>query len=180
MSTITLAVMLINTTGAVFWIQALFFAKSELNLNSVEVSYLVAASGIGGLIGSFSADKVRRNIGLGPLLILSIALEAVGFLIPLITPSVVTLTIAFCWISAIGLYSSICIWSYRQEAFEEQHLGRVAGITGSLFKLFMPFGLAGSGYLVTHIGLTNLFVLCFCLQLTTAFALWCSRVRHIR
>ncbi|WP_366348075.1 MFS transporter [Vibrio vulnificus] len=180
MSTITLAVMLINTTGAVFWIQALFFAKSELNLNSVEVSYLVAASGIGGLIGSFSADKVRRNIGLGPLLILSIALEAVGFLIPLITPSVVTLTIAFCWISAIGLYSSICIWSYRQEAFEEQHLGRVAGITGSLFKLLMPFGLAGSGYLVNHIGLANLFVLCFYLQLTTAFALWCSRVRHIR
>ncbi|OJI41194.1 Major Facilitator Superfamily protein [Vibrio vulnificus] len=180
MSTITLAVMLINTTGAVFWIQALFFAKSELNLNSVEVSYLVAASGIGGLIGSFSADKVRRNIGLGPLLILSIALEAVGFLIPLITPSVVTLTIAFCWISTIGLYSSICIWSYRQEAFEEQHLGRVAGITGSLFKLLMPFGLAGSGYLVNHIGLANLFVLCFCLQLITAFVLWRSRVRHIR
>ncbi|MEF1173879.1 MFS transporter, partial [Vibrio sinaloensis] len=129
MWTITLAVMVINTTGAVFWIQAIYYAKAELALNAVEVSYLIAASGIGGLVGSFSADKVRQRLGLGWLLIASIALEAIGFVIPLFLPNVVSLAISFFWISAIGLYSSICIWSYRQEAFDEQYLGRVTGLT---------------------------------------------------
>ncbi|MBH9741751.1 MFS transporter [Vibrio navarrensis] len=176
---ITLAVMVINTTGSVFWIQALYFAKAQLALNSVEVSYLIAASGLGGLLGSFSADKVRRRIGLGKLLLLSICLESFGFLIPLIAPGVVSLAIAFAWVSAIGLYSSICIWSYRQEAFAEAHLGRVAGITGSLFKLLMPIGLAASGYLVASVGMNALFIACCCVQLLTALILGLSRVRSL-
>lgn len=198
---ITLAVMVINTTGAVFWIQAIYFAKAELALNHMEVGYLIAASGIGGLLGSFTADKVRQRIGLGVLLMVSIALEAVGFIIPvlfidgdqasgLLMSSFVgdglfsldgkwVLMGAFMWVSAIGVYSSICIWSYRQEAFDERHLGRVAGITGSLFKLLMPFGLAASGYLVTVFDVPNIFVLCFIIQLFTALALLMTKVRHI-
>ncbi|GMQ49077.1 MFS transporter [Vibrio sp. 10N] len=176
---ITLAVMVINTTGAVFWIQAIYYAKAELELNSVEVSYLVAASGLGGLIGAFSADKVRKKIGLGWLLIASIALESLGFVIPMIAPNVWTLAAAFLWVSAVGLYSSICIWSYRQEAFCEQYLGRVAGITGSLFKLLMPFGLAASGYLVAAWGSQFVFLLCFALQIFASACLILSRVRHL-
>ena len=192
---ITLVVMVINTTGAIFWIQAIYFAKAELALSHIEVGYLIAASGIGGLLGSFTADKVRKRIGLGVLLILSIVLEAFGFLFPaLLSQSYLlqgmtsahmvviekgVLMISFLWVSAIGVYSSICIWSYRQEAFEEKHLGRVAGITGSLFKLLMPFGLAASGYLVTMFGLSVLFVSCFVAQVLAAFGLMVTKVRYI-
>lgn len=180
MVTITLAVMVINTTGAVFWIQAIYYAKAELNLNSVEVSYLIAASGLGGLIGAFSADKVRQKLGLGWLLVISIALESIGFIIPILTSNVWALAAAFLWVSAIGLYSSICIWSYRQEAFSEQYLGRVAGITGSLFKMLMPFGLAASGFAVALWGTQFVFILCFALQILTSAALMLSRVRQIQ
>ena len=176
---ITLAVMVINTTGAVFWIQAIFFAKSQLAFNSVEVSYMIAASGIGGLIGSFSADRVREKIGLGVLLIASIALEAVGFLVPLMIANVWGLIMSFLWISAVGLFSSICIWTYRQEAFEQQYLGRVAGITGSLFKLLMPVGLAASGYITVIFGVEVVFSACFGIQLLAAAALCMSQVRKI-
>jgi len=192
---ITLVVMVINTTGAIFWIQAIYFAKAELALSHIEVGYLIAASGVGGLLGSFTADKVRKRIGLGVLLILSIVLEAFGFLFPaLLSQSYLlqgmtsahmvviekgVLMISFLWVSAIGVYSSICIWSYRQEAFEEKHLGRVAGITGSLFKLLMPFGLAASGYLVTMFGLSVLFVSCFVAQVLAAFGLMVTKVRYI-
>lgn len=180
MWTITLAVMVINTTGAVFWIQAIYFAKAELNFSAVEVSYLIAASGIGGLLGSFSADKVRSKMGLGRLLIVAITLEALGFIVPVLIPGTLSLIFSFLWISAIGLYSSICIWSYRQEAFSEEHLGRVAGITGSLFKLLMPFGLVGSGYITSAFGVEPLFVLCFVFQLAAALWLAATNVRKIR
>ena len=192
---ITLVVMVINTTGAIFWIQAIYFAKAELALSHIEVGYLIAASGVGGLLGSFTADKVRKRIGLGVLLILSIVLEAFGFLFPaLLSQSYLlqgmtsahmvviekgVLMMSFLWVSAIGVYSSICIWSYRQEAFEEKHLGRVAGITGSLFKLLMPFGLAASGYFVTMFGLSVLFVSCFVAQVLAAFGLMMTKVRYI-
>ncbi|MDK9736421.1 MFS transporter [Vibrio sp. D404a] len=177
---ITLAVMVINTTGAVFWIQAIYYAKADLELNSVGVSYLIVASGVGGLIGAFSADKLRRKWGLGWLLIISIGLESLGFLIPLIAPHQVALIAGFFWVSAVGLYSSICIWSYRQETFDENVLGRVTGITGSLFKLLMPIGLAGSGYLTTLIGIKWVFIGCFVLQLLTAVWLMTTSVRTVR
>jgi MFS family permease len=176
---ITLAVMVINTTGAVFWIQAIYFAKAELALNSVEVSYLIAASGVGGLLGSFTADKVRNKMGLGRLLIVSILFESFGFVVPVLFPGLVALILSFLWVSAVGLYSSICIWSYRQEAFEEKYLGRVAGITGSLFKLLMPVGLAASGYITAAYGVELLFVACFIIQLFAAGALMLSKVRLI-
>ena len=177
---ITLAVMVINTTGAVFWIQAIYYAKADLGLNAVGVSYLIVASGLGGLIGAFSADKLRKKWGLGWLLIISIALESIGFVIPLVMENQTALIAGFFWISAVGLYSSICIWSYRQEAFDVSVLGRVNGITGSLFKLLMPFGLAGSGYLTSLIGIEWLFVGCFATQLLTAFWLMTTSVRSIR
>ncbi|WP_283131707.1 MFS transporter [Enterovibrio norvegicus] len=177
---ITLAVMIINTTGAVFWIQAIYYAKADLGLNAVGVSYLIVASGLGGLIGAFSADKLRKKWGLGWLLIISIALESFGFVIPLVMENQTTLIAAFFWVSAVGLYSSICIWSYRQEAFDVSVLGRVNGITGSLFKLLMPFGLASSGYLTSLIGIEWLFVGCFVIQLLIALWLMTTSVRSIR
>ncbi|MCG6506978.1 MFS transporter, partial [Vibrio parahaemolyticus] len=127
----------------------------------------------------FVADKVRRQIGLGKLLILSIALESVGFVLPVLSPTPMMLIVAFFWVSAVGLFSNICIWSYRQEAFSQQHLGRIAGLTGSLFKLLMPFGLAASGYLVTRYGSAELFSVCFAVQFVVAIFLLFSRVRAI-
>ena len=174
---ITLAVMVINTTGAIFWIQAIYFAKSELAFTHMEVGYLIAASGIGGLLGSFTADRIRQRMGLGTLLVFSIALESVGFILPVVFDGSWALILAFLWVSAIGLYSSICIWSYRQEAFDEQYLGRVTGITGSLFKLLMPFGLAASGYLVALVSIQNVFSGCFVIQLLTAMGLMMTKVR---
>ena len=179
MRLITFAVMVINTTGAVFWIQAIYFAKAELALDSLQVSYLVAASGIGGLLGAFSAEKVRAQIGLGRLLIGAIILESFGFLFPALSSNLIALAASLFWISSIGLYSNICIWSYRQEAFESQHIGKVAGITGSLFKLLMPFGLAASGYLVSGFGLTSVFIACYAIQLLTGVILCFTRVVRI-
>lgn len=176
---ITLAVMVINTTGAVFWIQAIYYGKAELALSAIEVSYLIAASGFGGLVGAFSADKVRAKMGLGKLLIVSLSLEAFGFVLPLMLPNVWGLIVAFLWVSAVGLYSSICIWTYRQEAFEAQFLGRVAGITGSLFKLLMPIGLAASGYMIVWFGVSTVFICCCAVQIATALVLWQTSVREI-
>ncbi|WP_120511198.1 MFS transporter [Photobacterium salinisoli] len=178
MCLITAAVVVINTTGAVFHVQAIYFAKATLMMTNLEVSYLIAASGIGGILGGLVADKIRKRLGLGVLLILSITFESVGFALPALLPSAPMLALSFFLISSIGLMSSICIWSYRQEAFSDKLIGRVAGITGSLFKLGMPFGLAASGYLMMILGTERLFLLCCIIQFATAILLGLTRVRH--
>ncbi|PTY38453.1 MFS transporter [Saccharospirillum sp. MSK14-1] len=177
---ITLAVMVINTTDSVFWIQAIFFAKDRLALSAIEVGYMVAASGVGGVIAAFIADKIRRRFGLGLLLIASIALSALCFAGPVLWPSAIGLMATFFLLSLVGLFSNICIWSYRQEAFSQQHLGRIAGITGSLFKLLMPIGLATSGYWVARYGIGPVFYGCLAVQLGVAVLLLMSRVRSIK
>lgn len=177
---ITLAVMIINTTGAVFSIQSIFYAKSILMLSSAEVGYIVASAGMGGLIGSLVADRLRHFIGLGKLLIGSLLLEGFGFIFIVFIPSSITLSMAFFWVSMIGVMSNICIWSYRQEAFNENIMGRVAGITGALFKLLMPIGLATSGYAVTVYGINKVFIACFTFQALTALALLFSQVKQLK
>jgi DHA3 family macrolide efflux protein-like MFS transporter len=177
---ITLAVMVINTTDSVFWIQAIFFAKDRLELSAIEVGYMVAASGAGGVIAAFIADKVRRRFGLGRVLVASIALSALCFAGPVLWPSAIGLMVSLFLLSLVGLFSNICIWSYRQESFSQQHLGRIAGITGSLFKLLMPIGLAASGYWVTHFGIGSVFYGCLLIQLGVALLLMGSRVWRIQ
>lgn len=176
---ITLSVMVVNTTDSMFWIQSIYFAKAKLSLSALEVSYMVAASGVGGVASAFVADKVRAKMGLGRLLITSYGLSCMGFALPVLFPSSLSLTMAFFWVSSIGLFSNICIWSYRQEAFSKEHLGRISGITGSLFKLLMPFGLAASGYWVASFGIGPVFYGCLVVQLGVTGLLLCSRVRRL-
>jgi hypothetical protein len=40
--------------------------------------------------------------------------------------------------SVIG---NVCVWGYRQESTDSQYIGRVPGLTGSIFKLLMPASL---------------------------------------
>ncbi|ARV71340.1 MFS transporter [Vibrio campbellii] len=177
---ITLAVMFINVTGAIFWIQSIYFGKSTLGFDALEVSYLFAGAGIGGIIGSFSAEIVRKRIGLGRLLIMSIFLESFGFILPVLYPSALSLALSFFWVSAVGLYSNICIWTYRQEKFEHDVIGKVSGITGSLFKLLMPIGLGLSGFFVADFGISTVFVSCFSVQVLVSILLVFSQVKHIK
>jgi len=39
---------------------------------------------------------------------------------------------------ALSLFFAIGVWSYRQESTAAVHMGRVAGITGAIFKIGMP------------------------------------------
>jgi hypothetical protein len=49
--------------------------------------------------------------------------------------------------SFVVVCGNVCVWSYRQESTPLALIGRVSGMTGSLFKLLMPLGLWLSGAL---------------------------------
>lgn len=54
---------------------------------------------------------------------------------------------------------SIGVWSFRQETTPPELMGRVTGLTGSIFKLGMPFAIFGSGLLTVLVGVRAIFLL---------------------
>ncbi|MFP4731380.1 MFS transporter [Pasteurella multocida] len=176
---ISLAIMFLNATGSVFTLQVIFFAKDTLTLSDAYVGYLFALSGLGGVIGSVLSDKLRLKIGLGRLFIYTIALEALGFIAVAIFPTTLSLALSLFWTSTIGIMTSICVWTYRQEAFEKNVMGKITGITGMISKLGMPVSLVLSGYIVNLTGTATIFLICALVQLGVTLVIWCSPVRQL-
>ncbi|MEM9787696.1 MAG: hypothetical protein AAF801_14425, partial [Pseudomonadota bacterium] len=78
--------------------------------------------------------------------------------------------VSFCE-GAVSIFYDIGIWSYRQESTEAAHMGRVAGITGAIFKLGMPPVIFLAGWLADADALTSVFVLATGLFITAALFL---------
>jgi hypothetical protein len=57
-----------------------------------------------------------------------------------------------------GLIQSVCIWTFRQESTPAHLIGRVSGITGSMFKLGMPFAIFGSGFVAESLSPSVVFL----------------------
>jgi sugar phosphate permease len=103
-------------------------------------------------------------VGLGKALALTVlALAPVYALIPL-NASVPVVALALFLFGFVTTVQNILIWSYRHETTPAPLIGRVSGITGSIFKLGMPFALFGSGYLTSLTGASTVFVTCAVVQ----------------
>lgn len=158
-------IMLLNTSGSMFEIQMLFSAIDLFGFKSHQIGLLSSLAGCGALVGSYFAPHLRSKIGLGKTLIITATFEGFMFLLPPIIQTDISLYISFFLSTLAGSITSICIWSYRSEIVDSQHLGRISGITGSIFKIGMPVGLAASGYLVSMIGALNFLLFCAIFQI---------------
>ncbi|KZE48361.1 hypothetical protein AV540_17330 [Brevibacillus parabrevis] len=52
----------------------------------------------------------------------------------------------------IATIENVCIWTIRQETTPAHLIGRISGITGSIFKLGIVFSIFGSGFMTVSIG----------------------------
>lgn len=161
---ITWMVVVVNTTSGIFDIQAIYAAKAVYRMNSAEVGIMASLAGLSALMGSIVAPYIRRSFGMGRTLLVSALLEGFCFLLPVALTTIWGLYLGLALAGFFGVIANICIWSYRQESTDTELIGRVAGITGSLFKLGLPFGLVASGYAVTWLGVMPVFLGCAVVQ----------------
>ena len=112
--------------------------KAQLAYNAFDIGIVLAAAGIGSVFASRFASRIRRAFGyraafFWPILGLGLLYLAVMVDMPFA---------ALCAVSfvegGLSLFFAIGIWSYRQETTDAQYIGRIAGLTGSIFKLGMP------------------------------------------
>ena len=177
---ISLAVIVVNTTSGIFDIQIIFAARDYLKLNPAQIGFLASCAGGFAFLGTWLTPYIRQQLGLGRTLIGALALEALAFVIPVWQGDYAGYMVALSLAGFFGVMANICIWSYRQESTPSQVFGRVAGITGSIFKLGLPFGLAMSGYIVNYAGIDKLFFFCAIIQWIVVVWLIFTVVRTLR
>ncbi|MDC9598810.1 MFS transporter [Xenorhabdus anantnagensis] len=175
-----LAIMVLNTCSMVFSLQAIYYAKTSLAMNAVNIGYMVSAGGIGAILGSLLAVRLRNRFGLGLVLIVTMTIQAVGYLLILFLHHSVMLIFAFFWANFFEIITALLVYTYRQESVKEENLGRVMGITGTIFKLGLPFGLSISGYVISRGGVDLLFIACAVIQISTGLACYLSPMVRVK
>lgn len=140
-------VVLINGSAGVAETLFLFRARDVLGLEPGALGMLYGIAGVGGILGGLLASRIRQRIGLGPLLCLSLAFEALAMLGLAYLPLGIGLVLALALKNFGTLLGNVCTWGLRQETTDATVIGRVSGLTGSIFKLAMPLSLVASGAL---------------------------------
>lgn len=154
---ITLVTMLFNTGIGFVYALLVYYCKEMYQYTDSEIGYIFSFIGIFTLLGSRFAKVARKKIGLGKMMCISVLSISVAYLMMGLFDSKLV------FIGGIGIASfftiifAIGVWSYRIESTPKEVIGKITGITGSLFKVGMPLSAIFSGVLVVEYSLSAMF-----------------------
>nr|WP_312114571.1 MFS transporter [Brevibacillus reuszeri] len=149
---ITLLVIFLNATSGMYDAMIIFFAKDHLKLENSELGLVLSVAGVGGLLGSSVVEKLRRRFPIGKIMGMTILLLGLSYLLMVFASSAWVLCLSLFLTGLISTIESICIWTFRQETTPAHMIGRISGITGSIFKLGIVFSIYGSGWMTVWLG----------------------------
>ena len=153
-------VVLTNGSAGVVDVLFLFRARDQLQLGPAEVGLLYGVAGIGGIAGGLLASRLRRRVGLGRLFAMGLIGEASCMLALGWGNAIPLLLLALGCNSFFTVLGNVCVWGFRQESTASQYIGRISGLTGSLFKLLMPMTLVLSGAIAAQLPLAWILSAC--------------------
>lgn len=155
---ITLLVIFLNSTSGMFDAMTVFFAKDQLHLESSQLGLVLSSAGIGGLIGSLIIGSCRRRFRTGQLLGASIFFLSIAYFLMFSANGILVMSLALFLEGGFGTILNVCIWTFRQESTPSHLIGRISGLTGSIFKLGMVFTIFGSGWIANWLGASSVFL----------------------
>lgn len=176
----TLIVIGTNSADGMFGITVLQKLQA-IGLSPVDIGLVFSAAGAAGMAGSLVTPKLRQVAGQGPLAAATLLAVALLFGATALTENPVALTAILCVEAFVSTIFVVQIWTLRQETTPVEVIGRVAGVTGSLFKLGMPFAIIGAGFITESSGTTAVFILCALLNLAMfGFLIGSATLRGLR
>ncbi|HDR7799697.1 TPA: MFS transporter [Bacillus tropicus] len=162
---ITLLVIFTNAAESMFSAMLVFYAKNTLHLTQIQVGIVLSCAGIGGLIGSYIIEYLSKKFTVGKILGVSILLVGIAYFIMFFATNIYVMGLSILLEAAFGTIYVVTIMTVRQETTESHLIGRITGITGSLFKLAMPIAIFSSGWISMYIGTSYVFCLSAFIQL---------------
>lgn len=156
----------------------------DLGLTPGILGFLIAAGGIGALVGALIASRIQKRFGLGRILVGALLINGVvGLLTPLAGGSILLASAMLAIAQIVGDGAMIVYWinalSLRQLIVPDHLLGRTNASFGFLAEGVAPIGALIAGVLATGIGARM--TLLIAVVGILGVALWVSRspVRHL-
>lgn len=162
---LTWFVVFFNSTTGMFEVMVIFFVKDELQWSTALVGAVLSLAGVGGLLGSMVVERLRNALGIGKTIALCVIAQAPTYALIVFFPNEYMVGTSLFLFGFFTTIQSVCIWSFRHETTPAPLIGRVSGITGSIFKLGMPLAIFGSGYITEFSGASTIFMICAIAQL---------------
>lgn len=149
---------LVNCSTAVIETSVVFLAKDHLHLSSSMIAGILSFSGIGGLLGSFCANHLRKRFGLGAVYGSAVLMSIIPFLILTFFQNIFTIALSQLIFGFSIALDSIMAYSLRLEQTPTHLMGRITGITGTIFRTGMPIVMYISGWMILWWGTSSVFL----------------------
>lgn len=115
--------------------------------NELEAGMLVAAMGVGGVLGALLAPKITARLGLGRTYVFGMALAGVGLLLVMFTSyGPIALVLQAAWMVGVSVIN-IPLATIRQHYAAESMLGRVITASRAIGWATLPIGALVGGWL---------------------------------
>ncbi|REK24597.1 MAG: MFS transporter [Actinobacteria bacterium] len=115
--------------------------------NEVQIGVLLAAFGVGGVIGALLAPSVIRRIGLGATMTIGMGITGACLLAVMFTEyGVVTILLQIGWMVGVGLIN-VALATIRQHYATDAMLGRVITASRAIGWATLPLGALVGGWL---------------------------------
>jgi predicted MFS family arabinose efflux permease len=161
------------------------YATRELGLEPAVLGGLLAALGIGGLLGAAVAGRVTRYFGFGRTVIATVLIWAIAALLLGLTngPPAVVIPMVGAAFLGVGVVSPIFntnMASLRQAITPDRLLGRVTGASRFVSLGLVPIGAVVGGWLSEAVGLRATVFAAAGMIFLAVLLLWLSPVRALR
>lgn len=176
----------VQLAGYAFLAIYVLYMTRDLGLSAGEVGLVLSTGGVGALLGALMADPLRRWIGQGPAIVLTMFLFGVtGLLIPLavLAPKwALALVVASEFLQWMAIVAhEVCAVSLRQAIVPDRLAGRVNGTMRFLSLGLRPVGSLLGGILGgTALGLAGTLVVAEFGMLVAFVWLLASPIRSMR
>jgi MFS family permease len=139
----------LNALGMATLATLVLYVQEVLDLGATGFAVMMWAGAAGGILGSFTADKVTKRLGNGPSLFATIVFGAVTSAVIGLTSVATVVWVMFLIGSFTAVLWNVITVSLRQTIIPDRLLGRV----NSVYRLFgwgmMPIGSLAGGLLVS-------------------------------
>lgn len=130
----------------------LFYGRDTLHLSSSAVSVIVAAGGVGGILGALTATRLARRIGQIRLVAVAIAGCGIAIAAMSVATSFGVLLLANLFYLWALIVASLINRTQRQQIVPREMLGRVTSSVRLLFLAVDPVGVLVAGALTEGLG----------------------------
>lgn len=168
---LTLVVIVTNSAEGMFNISMLQKAQAT-GMSGAEIGLMFSVAGGIGVVGALFAPRARERFTMGGACLLGIGFTTICYAAASLVSHPVALTAILACEAFFTMIYNVMIWTLRQETTPMAVIGRVTGLTGSLFKLAMPFAIVAAGVVSEHSGMGTVFLASAVLNSVMLGAFW--------